>query len=72
MMRVVGSGPAEEKISSTIQDIEAWPIPGIVVFSGEGLTENMKSFLISTGKAVELNELEPWLRLFFGLSLDDA
>jgi len=28
--------------------------------------------LISTGKAVELNELEPWLRLFFGLSLDDA
>ena len=67
-----GGGSAEEKIPSTIQDIEAWPIPGIVVFSGEGLTENMKSFLISTGKAVELNELEPWLRLFFGLSLDDA
>jgi hypothetical protein len=30
----------------------------------------MRSFLISTGKAVELNELEPWLRLFFGLPLD--
>jgi hypothetical protein len=67
-----GGGSAEEKIPSTIQDIEAWPIPGLVVFSDEGLTENMKSFLISTGKAVELNELEPWLRLFFGLSLDDA
>jgi hypothetical protein len=65
-----GGGSAEEKIPATIQDIEAWPIPGLVVFSGEGLTENMKSFLISTGKAVELNELEPWLRLFFGLSLD--
>jgi hypothetical protein len=63
-------GSAEEKIPSTIQDIAAWPIPGIVVFSGEGITENMKSFLISTGKAVELNELEPWLRLFFGLQLD--
>lgn len=67
-----GGGSAEEKIPATIQDIEAWPIPGLVVFSGEGLTENMKSFLISTGKAVELNELEPWLRLFFGLSLEDA
>lgn len=65
-----GGGSAEEKIPATIQDIEAWPIPGIVVFGGEGITDNMKSFLISSGKAVELNELEPWLRLFFGLSLD--
>ena len=64
-----GGGSAEEKIPSTIQDIAAWPIPGIVVFAGEGITENMKSFLISTGKAVELDELEPWLRLFFGLNL---
>jgi hypothetical protein len=65
-----GGGSAEEKIPATIQDIDAWPIPGIVVFAGEGITDNMKSFLISSGKAVELNELEPWLRLFFGLSLD--
>jgi hypothetical protein len=65
-----GGGSAEEKIPATIQDIEAWPIPGLVVFAGEGLTENMKSFLVSTGKAVEVGELEPWLRLFFGLSLD--
>ncbi len=65
-----GGGSAEEKIPATIQDIEAWPIPGIVVFAGEGITPNMKSFLISSGKAVELDELEPWLRLFFGLSLD--
>jgi hypothetical protein len=65
-----GGGSADEKIPTTIQDINAWPIPGLVVFAGEGLTDNMKSFLISTGKAVELTELEPWLRLFFGLSLD--
>ena len=65
-----GGGSAEEKIPATIQDIDAWPIPGIVVFAGEGITDNMKSFLISSGKAVELDELEPWLRLFFGLSLD--
>lgn len=62
-------GTAEEKIPATIKDIEAWPIPGLVVFAGEGFTENMRSFLISTGKAVELEELQPWLCLFFGLPL---
>jgi len=62
-------GTAEEKIPTTIKDISAWPIPGIVVFTGVGFSENMKSFLISTGKAVEFLELEPWLRLFFGLPL---
>jgi hypothetical protein len=62
-------GTAEEKVPSTIQDIAAWPISGIVVFSGTGFTENMKAFLISTGKAVEFHEVEPWLRLYFGLKL---
>lgn len=64
-----GGGSAEEKVPATIQDIAAWPIEGIVVFSGEGFTPNMRSFLISTGKAVELGDLEPWLRLYFGLPL---
>jgi len=62
-------GTAEEKIPATIKDIEAWPIPGLVVFAGDGFTENMRSFLISTGKAVELEDLGPWLCLFFGLPL---
>jgi hypothetical protein len=64
-------GTAEEKIPATVQDIAAWPINGIVVFSGDGFTQNMKSFLISTGKAVHLSELRPWLCLYFGLQLDD-
>lgn len=63
-------GTAEEKIPATIKDIEAWPIPGLVVFAGEGFTENMRSFLISTGRAVEFDELTPWLCLFFGLPLN--
>jgi hypothetical protein len=63
------AGTAEEKIPGTIQDIKAWPIPGIVVFSGDGFTQNMKSFLISTGNAIDLAELRPWLCLFFGLPL---
>ena len=63
------SGTAEEKIPSGISDIAAWPIPGLVVFDGDGFTENMKLFLISTGKAVEYVELRSWLCLFFGLPL---
>ena len=63
-------GTAEEKIPTTIQDIAAWPIPGIVVFSGEGFSPYMRSFLISSGKSVELEDLEAWLRLFFGLPLE--
>jgi hypothetical protein len=60
-------GTAEEKIPSTIQDIAAWPIPGIVVFSGNGFSPNMTAFLLSTGKAVELDDLRAWLSLYFGL-----
>jgi len=63
------TGTAEEKIPAVINDIAAWPIPGLVVFAGDGFTENMKLFLISTGKAVEFSELTPWLCLFFGLPL---
>ena len=64
------SGSADEKIPATITDIAAWPIPGLVVFSGVGFSSNMRSYLISTGRAVELPDLDPWLRLFFGLPLD--
>jgi hypothetical protein len=60
-------GTAEEKIPATIQDIGAWPIPGLVVFAGEGFSENIRAFLYSTGRAVAFHELESWLRLFFGL-----
>ena len=61
-------GSAEEKVPATIQDITAWPIPGLVVFGGEGFSTNMIAFFHATGKAVSLSELEPWLRLFFGLT----
>ena len=60
-------GPAEEKLAGTIEDIGAWPIRGIVVFSGEGFSTNMKAYLHSTGLAVELPDLKQWLKLYFGL-----
>ena len=62
-------GTAEEKIPTTIQDIAAWPIPGLVVFSGDGFSPYMRSFLIASGRSVELEDLEAWLRLFFGLPI---
>ena len=60
-------GTAEEKIPSTIQDIAAWPIRGLVVFAGDGFTPNMRSFLIASGTAVGFEDLRDWLLLYFGL-----
>ncbi len=61
------TGSADEKIPATILDIAAWPIPGLVIFDGRGFSENMRSYLHSTGKAVEFKDLKSWLRLYFGL-----
>lgn len=62
-----GGGSAEEKIPATIKDIESWPIPGIVIIEGEGFSENMQGYLMSTGKVVWFEDLEEWLRLYFSL-----
>ncbi len=62
-----GSGSAEEKIPATLEDIRAWPIKGIVAYAGDGFSTNMISYLLSTGMAVELRDLRPWLELYFGL-----
>jgi hypothetical protein len=67
-----GGGSAEEKVPATIQDIAAWPIPGLVVFGGSGFSPNMIAYFHSTGKAVSLDDLEAWLRLFFGLPSSTA
>lgn len=61
------SGTAEEKIPATIDDIRVWPIRGLVVFAGGGFSENLKYYLLSTGMAVEFDDLPTWLRLYFGL-----
>ncbi len=58
-------GSAEEKIPATIRDIEFRPIPGIVVLDGPGFSDNMKGFLMATGRTVWFDDLEDWLRLYF-------
>jgi hypothetical protein len=66
-----GGGSAEEKVPATIQDISAWPIPGVVVFGGDGFSANMLAYFHSTGKAVSLEDLEAWLRLFLACRQSD-
>ena len=63
------TGTAEEKIPTTVQDIAAWPIDGLVVFDGDGFSPSMRNYLIASGKAVEFADLGDWLRLYFGLPL---
>ena len=60
-------GSAEEKIPATIEDIKAWPIRRVVVYGGEGFSNNMQSYLLSTGMAIELCDIKKWLGLYFGL-----
>ncbi len=60
-------GTAEQKIIASIEDIRSWPIRGILVFSGEGFSETMRSYLISTGVAVEFQHVKKWLELYFAL-----
>lgn len=60
-------GTAEEKIPGTILDIGVWPIPGILCFAGGGFSDHMLTYMYSTGRAVALDDLEDYLRLFFVL-----
>lgn len=63
-------GSAEEKIPAVLDDMNFWPIRGMLVFAGPGFSRNLRQFLYSSGKAVELDDFENWVRLYFGLPLD--
>ena len=66
------AGTAEEKIPATIEDIEAWPFRGLVVFHGEGFSKNFPPYLRGKGKALAFEELADWLIEFFDLPEDSA
>lgn len=63
------SGSAQDKIPAVVSDIASWPIEGIVAYDGPGFSRNMRVYLDSTGKAITYDDLEVWLRLYFGLEL---
>jgi hypothetical protein len=62
-----GPGSAEDKLVHTITDFDARPIKHILVFGGEGFSRNVRGYLLSTGKAVELSQLRNYLVFYFGL-----
>ena len=61
------AGSAEDKLVHTITDFDARPVRHILVFGGEGFSKNIKGYLLSTGKAVELTQLRNYLVFYFGL-----
>lgn len=60
-------GTAEERVAATLEDIRVWPIRGIVAYSGDSFSQNMESYLLSTGMAAELSDLRNRVELYFGL-----
>jgi hypothetical protein len=60
-------GSAEDKLVHTIEDFDARPIKHVLVFGGEGFSRNIRGYLLSSGKAVELEQLRNYLVFFFGL-----
>lgn len=65
------SGSVEEKLISTLIDIDHWPMRGLVVLDGEGFSIAMRNHAIGSGKAIDFAELEQWLRIFFKLELSE-
>jgi hypothetical protein len=61
------AGSAEDKLVHTITEFDARPVRHILVFGGEGFSKNIKGYLLSTGKAVELTQLRNYLVFYFGL-----
>lgn len=65
-------GTAEERSLATLEDMEAWPIRGLLVFAGRGYSDGFTAYLRARGSAIALEELETWLRFFFDLEDDGA
>ena len=61
------AGSTEDKLVYTVTDFDARPVSHILVFGGEGFSKNIKGYLLSTGKAVELKQLRNYLVFYFGL-----
>ncbi len=65
-------GTVEEKISLTVEDMEDWPIRGIVVLHGDGFSRDFRPFLKGRGHIVEFKRLAEWLRFYFRLPRERA
>ena len=65
-------GTVEERIPLTVEDINDWPIRGIVVIHGEGFSRDSVPFLRGRGRIVEFKRLAEWLHFYFCLPRERA
>ncbi len=61
------SGSAEDKLVHTINDFDARPVKHVLVFGGEGFSKNVSGYLLSTGKAIQIDDLKNYLVFYFAL-----
>ena len=57
----------EERMPLLLQDIEVWPICGVLVAHGDGFSPGFITFVRRYGQVIELEDLDTWLRLHFHL-----
>lgn len=61
-----GGGTAKYKVTAKFEDVERWPVKGLVVYSGEGFGERVEAVMSYMG-AVHVNDLQQYLRFYFDL-----
>ena len=54
-------GSIQENCVATLSDIESWPIPGILVWSGPGYSVHFREWLGRQHTAVHFDNLKVWL-----------
>lgn len=62
------SGSAEEKLLGTLQDIDSWGFPGLLVYEGPGFSRGITSYLSRHTKAVSLADLPALMQRHFGIA----
>jgi hypothetical protein len=50
----LGAGTTDQKLIYTLEDAQKTPIPVIIVFSGDKIEQDIKTLLVSSGKAIEV------------------
>jgi len=61
-----GSGTANVKFFGKREDIDHWPMKGVLVYEGDGFKTEFKGTMSGRG-ALDYAELEPWLKEYFDI-----
>jgi len=62
-------GSAEEKLFGTLQDIDTWRFPGLLVYDGPGFSRGLDRFLSKHPRAIRIAELPKRIDEHFGVGV---